>query len=111
MLDKDTRSARVIAEIDNRDGIWRPGSFVTAAVAVEEQSVPIAVPVAAIQTMDGGPVLFVRTREGFQKRPVVPGQRDEQAVEVASGLRLGEMIAVSNTFLLKAELLKGPAED
>jgi cobalt-zinc-cadmium efflux system membrane fusion protein len=111
MLDKDTRSARVIAEIDNRDGIWRPGSFVTAAVAVEEQSVPIAVPVAAIQTMDGGPVLFVRTPEGFQKRPVVPGQRDEQAVEVASGLRLGEMIAVSNTFLLKAELLKGPAED
>jgi cobalt-zinc-cadmium efflux system membrane fusion protein len=111
MLDKDTRSARVIAEVDNRDGIWRPGSFVTAAVAVEEQSVPIAVPVAAIQTMDGGPVVFVRTPGGFQKRPVVLGQRDEQAVEVASGLRLGEMIAVSNTFLLKAELLKGPAED
>jgi len=77
MLDKDTRSARVIAEIDNQDGVWRPGSFVTAAVAVEEQSVPIAVPVAAIQTMDGGPVVFVRTPEGFQKRPVVPGQIGE----------------------------------
>ena len=111
MLDKDTRSARVIAEIDNQDGVWRPGSFVTAAVAVEEQSVPIAVPVAAIQTMDGGPVVFVRTPEGFQKRPVVPGQRDEQAVEVVSGLSLGETIAVSNTFLLKAEMLKGAAED
>jgi membrane fusion protein, heavy metal efflux system len=111
MLDKDTRSARVIAEIDNQDGMWRPGSFVTAAVAVEEQSVPITVPVAAIQTMDGGPVVFVRTPEGFQKRPMTPGQRDEQAVEVVSGLSLGETIAVSNTFLLKAEMLKGAAED
>jgi cobalt-zinc-cadmium efflux system membrane fusion protein len=111
MLDKDTRSARVIADIDNQDGVWRPGSFVTAAVAVEGQSVPIAVPVAALQTMDGGPVVFVRTPEGFQKRPVVPGRRDEQAVEVVSGLSLGETIAVSNTFLLKAEMLKGPAED
>ena len=111
MLDKDTRSARVIAEIDNQNGAWRPGSFATAAIAIEEQSIPIAVPVAAIQTMDGGPVVFVRTQDGFQKRPVMLGQKDEQAVEVVSGLSLGEMIAVSNTFLLKAELLKGAAED
>jgi cobalt-zinc-cadmium efflux system membrane fusion protein len=111
ILDKDTRSARVIAEIDNQDGVWRPGSFVTAGVAVDEQSVPIVVPVATIQTMDGGPVVFVRTPEGFQKRPVMLGQKDEQAVEVTSGLSLGETIAVSNTFLLKAEMLKGAAED
>src|SRR4051812_46376096 len=38
LLDKDTRSARVVAEIAN-NGIWRPGSFVTAAIAVEEQKV------------------------------------------------------------------------
>ena len=111
MLDKDTRSARVIAEIDNQDGVWRPGSFVTAAIAVEERSVPLTVPFTAIQTIDGGPVVFVRTSDGFQKRPVTPGQRDEQAVEVVLGLSLGETIAVSNTFLLKAELLKGAAED
>jgi membrane fusion protein, heavy metal efflux system len=111
ILDKDTRSARVIAEIDNQDGVWRPGSFVTAGIAVDEQSGPIAVAVAAIQTMDGGPVVFVRTPEGFQKRPVMLGQKDEQAVEVTSGLSPGERIAVSNTFLLKAEMLKGAAED
>jgi cobalt-zinc-cadmium efflux system membrane fusion protein len=90
---------------------WRPGSFVTAGVAVDEQSVPIVVPVAAIQTMDGGPVVFVRTPEEFQKRPVMLGQKDEQAVEVTSRLSPGERIAVSNTFLLKAEMLKGAAED
>jgi hypothetical protein len=30
---------------------------------------------------------------------------------VVSGLRLGETIAVSNTFLLKAEMLKGAGEE
>jgi cobalt-zinc-cadmium efflux system membrane fusion protein len=111
MMDKDTRSARVVAEIDNHDGVWRPGSFVTAAIVVEERSVPVVVPVAAIQTMDGKLVAFLRTSDGFQKRQVVLGQRDERAVEVVSGLSLGETIAVSNAFLLKAEMLKGAAED
>ena len=111
MLDKETRSARVVAEIDNRDGLWRPGSFVTATLAFEEQAVPLAIPAAAIQTMDAGPAVFVRTPEGFRKRPVVTGRSDDRLIEVVSGLRAGETIAVSNTFSLKAELLKALAED
>ena len=111
MLDKNTHSARVVAEIDNNAGVWRPGSFVTAAIAFGEQSVPLAVPVGAVQTMDGGPVAFVRTADGFQRRQVVLGQSDDRAIEVVSGLHLGETIAVTNTFLLKAEMLKGTAED
>jgi cobalt-zinc-cadmium efflux system membrane fusion protein len=111
MLDKTTRSARVVAEIGNQDGLWRPGAFVTAAIAVEQREVPLAVPAAAIQTIGNERVAFVRTSEGFQKRPVVLRQGDGRTIEVLSGLRAGETIAVSNTFLLKAEMLKGMAED
>ncbi len=73
LLDKDTRSARVVAEIANNDGIWRPGSFVTAAIAVEEQPVPLVVPTSAIQTIGGEKVVFVRSPDGFEKRPVALG--------------------------------------
>lgn len=111
ILDKDTRSARVIAEIDNEDGAWRPGSFVNGSILVKEKWAPLAVPVGAIQSMDGKLVVFVRTSDGFQKRQVVLGQQDEQAAEVISGVEGGELIAVSNTFLLKAEMLKGAGED
>jgi cobalt-zinc-cadmium efflux system membrane fusion protein len=111
MMDKETRSARVMAEIANPDGIWRAGSFVTGAIAFEQKPVPLAVPSAAIQTMGGDQVVFVRTPEGFAKRPIVLGRGDDRAVEVVSGLRPGEIIAVSNTFVLKAELLKALAED
>jgi cobalt-zinc-cadmium efflux system membrane fusion protein len=111
IVDRDTHKVHVVAEIDNKDGIWRPGSFLTAAIVFEEQSVPIAVPVSAVQTMDGGTVAFVRTAKGFQKRQVVLGQDDDRAAEVVFGLHLGETIAVSNTFLLKAEMLKGAGEE
>jgi membrane fusion protein, heavy metal efflux system len=111
MLDKDSRSARAVVEIANKSGIWRPGSFVTAAIAFEERPVALAVPASAIQNMGAGTVAFVRTPEGFQKRQVILGQGDDRTVEVLSGLHPGEVVAVSNTFLLKAELLKALAED
>jgi cobalt-zinc-cadmium efflux system membrane fusion protein len=111
LLDKDSRSARVVAEIANNDGVWRPGSFVTAAIAVEEQRVPLAVPASAVQTIGSEKVVFVRALEGFDKRPVTLGRNDDRFVEVVSGLRPGEMIAATNTFLLKAELMKGANED
>jgi cobalt-zinc-cadmium efflux system membrane fusion protein len=111
MLDKETRAARVVAALDNPDRLWRPGSFVTAQIAVESHQAPIVVPVAAVQTMEGHKVVFVRTPEGFEKRDVVLGDRDGRMVEISSGLAAGETIAASNTFPLKAELSKPGDED
>lgn len=110
LLDNQTRSARVVAEIDNADGVWRPGTFVTAAIAVEESMVGLAVPRSALQTIGGENVVFVRTGEGFEKREVVLGKGDSTSVETTSGLNANEEIAVSNSFLLKAELGKSEAE-
>jgi len=110
MLDKETRSARVVVEIANNDGIWRPGSFVTAAIAFDEQAVPVVVPTAAVQTIGSEQVAFVRTQKGLQS-VLHSRQTDDSTVEVVSGLHPGEIIAVSNTFPLKAELLKAQAED
>jgi cobalt-zinc-cadmium efflux system membrane fusion protein len=54
-------------------------------------------------------VVFVRTAEGFERREVVLGRRDERGAEVVFGLDAGETIAVTNTFVLKAELGKSEA--
>lgn len=111
LLDKDTRAARVVASLANPDGRWRPGSFVTAAVAIERRDVSVAVPFAAVQTVDDRKAVFVRTKEGFEKRNVVLGRRDGSLVEVVSGLAAGDTVAASNTFSLKAELSKPGGED
>src|SRR5215212_8596836 len=41
LVDKETRTARVVAVIENADKRWRPGSFVTAAIALNERTVPV----------------------------------------------------------------------
>jgi membrane fusion protein, heavy metal efflux system len=111
LLDKETRSARVVAEIANPDRVWRPGSYVTAAIVVEEQPAPLVVPSSAIQRIGGEKVVFVRTAEGFEKRVVILGRSDDRFTEIATGLQPGENIAAANTFPLKAEFLKGQIED
>jgi len=111
MLDRETHSARVVAEIANPDGNWRPGSLVHCTIAIEERAAALAVPASAVQTVGKAQVVFVRTPEGFEKRPVTLGQSDDRISEVLAGVHAGETIAVTNTFALKAELLKGLAED
>lgn len=111
MLDKETRTARVVAELDNREGVWRPGLFMTAAIASDARPVPLAVPISALQSIGGQRVVFVRTADGFEKRPVAIGHSDERIAEITGGLKPAETVAASNTFLLKSELLKGGVED
>ncbi|MDE4913876.1 efflux RND transporter periplasmic adaptor subunit [Methylobacterium sp. 092160098-2] len=109
LLNADTRSARVVVSLPNQDMAWRPGTYVTAEVETETDRVPVRVTKAALQTVEGKRVVFVRTDEGFEKREVELGRVDDDAYEVVSGLRAGEDIAVANTFLLKAELGKSEA--
>jgi membrane fusion protein, heavy metal efflux system len=111
MLDKETHSARVVAEIGNPDGNWRPGSLVHATIEIEHHSVPMVVPTSAVQTIGRAKVVFVRTGGGFEKRDVMLGQSDDRISEIIAGVRAEETVAVTNTFALKAEFLKSLAED
>ncbi len=109
VLDAETRSARAVAEINNADGHWRPGSFVTAHLATAEQRVEVLVPRDAVQEVEKEKVVFVRTPEGFEKREVALGREDADAYEVIFGLDAGIEIAVGNAFVLRAELGKSEA--
>ena len=110
LLDRDTRVARVVASVANPGHLFRPGSFVTAEIPLSRAHVEVLVPKAALQTINGERVVFVRTERGFEARQVATGREDDQAVEIVSGLFAGERIAVGNTFVLKAELGKAQAE-
>jgi membrane fusion protein, heavy metal efflux system len=111
MLDREAHSARVVAEIANTDGNWRPGSLVHSTIEVGEHAAPLAVPTSAVQTIGKSQAVFVRTADGFEKRAVTLGRSDDRISEIVAGLAAGETIAVTNTFALKAEFLKSLAED
>jgi cobalt-zinc-cadmium efflux system membrane fusion protein len=102
-----TMLARV--ELPNPDGAWRPGLFVTGDVVVEETEVPIAVKATALQTIRDWTVVFAQFGDLFELRPIEIGRRDDDMVEVLSGLRAGQRYVGDNSFILKAELGKSAA--
>lgn len=109
VVNADTRSVRVVAAMANGEQRWRPGDFVTARIQTESQPVDLIIPRKAVQTVEGEAIVFVRTDEGFEKREIVLGRGDDETVEIVFGLDPGEVIAVENTFVLKAELGKSEA--
>lgn len=111
VLDQNTRAARVVAELQNPEERWRPGSFVTAEIAVSDKPVRALVPTDAILTIGAKPTAFVRVEGGFEARAVTVGRSDDHMIEVTTGLVPGDVLVVGNSFILKAELGKAAAED
>lgn len=99
------------AQIENKGGTWVPGQFVTGEAVVGQAIAPVTVAPEAIQTLNDKTVVFIQTNRGFQARTVEVGRRSDQAVEVVNGLRAGERYVSANSYLLKADLTKGEAEE
>lgn len=110
LLGEQSRAATARATLANPSGAWRPGLFVNIAVNVERFDAAVVVPEAALQTWEEQTVVFARTDEGFQARPVKTGRRDAGQVEITDGLAAGTQVAAAGSFVLKSELGKGSAE-
>ena len=98
------------ATIENKDGLWRPGSAVKARVTVDRQPAGLVVPLSALQTAGEDDVVYVRNGEAYITRPVKIGRRDAERAEIVSGLKTGEQVVVQQSFLIKADIEKSTAE-
>lgn len=106
-IDEHTRTGLARVVIDNADGAWRPGQFIKGSVSIDEHRAGVVIPRSAVLTHEGASVVFVRTAEGIEPRPVVLGHRDENSIEVLSGLEPGQTYVARNAISLKAEMNKG----
>ncbi|MDP2411499.1 MAG: efflux RND transporter periplasmic adaptor subunit [Pseudolabrys sp.] len=104
----ETQSALARAVVAN-DGRLRPGLFVTGNVVMAEKPIPLAIKLAALQSLDGRTVVFVRSGDKFEPREVELGQRDSERVEILFGVTDGEVYAAKNSFIVKAEIGKASA--
>lgn len=109
IIDEKNRTVTGRVVIPNAKGHWRPGTFVTLELLLEERRVPIAVPTKAIQTIRDWSVVFVKYGNFFEARPLELGTNDGNWVEVLEGLKAGEQYVVKNSFVVKAEIEKSSA--
>lgn len=116
-LDPNTRTARVRIEVKANGTPIRPGMFAQTQIAAgnDAESAPVlAVPDEAVQTVDGKSSVFVPVpgeENTFKKRQVELGKSVGGMIQVLSGLKEKEPVVVAGSFLLKAELGKGSAEE
>jgi cobalt-zinc-cadmium efflux system membrane fusion protein len=106
LIGEQNRRATARIVVANQDGGWRPGSFVTVRLEQSSATVPLAVPVAAIQAFRDWQVVFVRYGDWFEARPLTLGRSDGTWIEVVSGLKAGDRFAATNSFAVKAEIGK-----
>ncbi|GIU36583.1 efflux RND transporter periplasmic adaptor subunit [Shewanella schlegeliana] len=97
------------AALNNRSGQWAVGALVSGELTLSKHAVALVIDKRAVQQMEGEQVVFIRNEEGFEKRAVTLGQSDSLVSEVLSGIEAGEIYAVDNSFLLKADLEKSSA--
>ena len=110
-LDERTRSMSLRIVLPNPGERLKPGMFATARVrgVLEGRATrALAVPAAAVQEIDGQPVVFVHPAErSFEIRSIAAGERVGDLVEVRSGLSSGEEVVTEGSLLLKGQFLRG----
>ncbi len=114
-VDPQTRSARLRIEVSNGHTSLKPGMFARAIVwtnVVDGAEPVLVIPDEAVQTVEGGPSVFVPVigeANTFKRVSVKVGKSVGGLLPVYDGLKEGDDVVVSGSFILKAEIGKSEA--
>lgn len=109
-LDPAARTVTARIVLANRNDLLRVGLFGNALIAIAggvARTPRIVVPGSAVTQLAGKDVVFVRQPdEDFEVHPVTLGHSAAGKVEVLTGLREHELVAIDGVFALKSAVLK-----
>lgn len=105
VVDPQTRTVKVQAEMDNHAGRFRPEMFGSIHHIESVAKTPVVPAGAVIEDNDGRSVVFVETAPGrFEQRHVTTGRPAGDVVRVVGGVTPGERVVVDGVMLLKGLL-------
>jgi len=110
-FDASTRAMQARIVLDNRANLLRPEMLANAEITTESRKPAILVASDAVQQINGQDAVFVRTAaDRFSVRAVRIGETINGKTPVLEGLKPGEEIVVSGSFILKSQLLRASME-
>ena len=102
-INPETRTARIRVELTNPDMALKPGMYATIRFSATTGNV-LSVPRSAVLATGERTFVFVRSAEGqFVPHPVTLGAATDTRVEILRGLKEGDTVVTSGTFLVDAE--------
>ncbi len=107
-IDRRTRTLKVRATVANPDGLLRAGMYGDAEITIHDRARSLIVPRDALQWDGCCNLVFVRHSDQlYEPRKVLLSHETDRFYVAASGLRAGEEIVTTGSFLMKTEIMKG----
>jgi RND family efflux transporter MFP subunit len=95
-LNATARTLTVEAEIQNVDGLLKPGQFATVRITQSKPEPAVMIPVRAVKTVGDTNSVFV-VRDGIAREQFVQlGLLENDMIQVKSGVVEGEQVVVSD---------------
>jgi Cu(I)/Ag(I) efflux system membrane fusion protein len=102
-VDEKSRTLTARVEVPNPGGTLRPGMFAMAELS-PAASERLSVPITAVLPTGTQELVFVNRGDGtFVPREVETGARGDSLVEIVAGLKAGDEVVASATYLLDSE--------
>jgi len=106
MVNEETRTITVRAEVGNDDHRLKPGMFANVDILLNGGEKMLVVPAAAILEEGHDKVVFIEHNDAFHRRDIKTGVVDAGYHQVLDGLEAGERVVIEGNHLLRSELME-----
>lgn len=101
-IDLTTGTFKLKARFDNKDDSLFPNQFVNVRLRVQERQNVLTVAAGAVQQNSQGPFVFlVQPDLKVNIQPVKTGARNQDLIEIVSGLKAGDQVVLEGTDRLR----------
>ncbi|WP_100615179.1 efflux RND transporter periplasmic adaptor subunit [Confluentibacter citreus] len=101
LVDLATRTLKLRAIVDNKEGKLYPGTFANVTLPLETVNDALLVPTQALIPIQNGKVIFVSKNGKAQEYKVETGTRTDSLIRIISGIKAGDTILTSGVMSLK----------
>ncbi|MDR1268533.1 MAG: efflux RND transporter periplasmic adaptor subunit [Planctomycetaceae bacterium] len=113
-IDFKSRTLKVRAEVENKDGRLRDKTFGTGNIVLREEPQALIVPQEAVQSTADSQYIFIRDKNYFQPdapkifhvRQVRLGAKNGRNIEILAGALPGEVVVTKGSNVLLSHLLR-----
>ena len=103
-IDEASRSAKVVAEVVNQDGLLKGGMFAKGRIVIANRDGVLQVPRESLQNWNlerSSAEVWVVKGEQVEKRAVTTGASTDGIIEVVSGVEAGELVVTRGGFNIR----------
>jgi len=107
IVDEETRTTTVRAEVANDDFRLKPGMFADVQIILNGREKMTVVPSAAVLEEGEQKIVFVQQDDHFTRREVETGAIDGDDQQIVAGLNVDEEVVIEGSHQLRSELQEG----